>query len=106
LNQPEEINRAEQTLLKALCQGFLRGPEATRVRTRLAGYCWREPIHQAIFRALHSIPFTDPKIIRDLLPARLTRYGFPDVPLEDLYEPLPESPPAVEEIVEWLVENG
>ncbi len=98
----EEIINTERSVLKALCQGLLRGPAFTQVRASLADYPWREPIHQALFRALLSIPFSDPKIIRDLLPARLTLLGFPDVRFEELFEPVSLSPEIVGQLVEWL----
>ena len=102
----EEIIHAELSALKALCQGSLRGPAFTQVRASLADYPWREPIHQALFRALLSIPFSDPKIIRDLLPARLTLLGFPDVKYEELFVPVSISPEIVKHLVEWLRQNS
>lgn len=102
----EEIIHVELSVLKALCRGSMRGPAAINIRARLAGYSWHDPIHQVICRALLSIPFTDPQIIRDLLPARLTLYGFPDVKYEDLFDPAFSSPENLEQLVEWLLQRA
>lgn len=106
MTPPDEITNTELLLLRAMCQGHLRGPAATRIRASLIGYKWREPIHQVIFGALLSIPFTDPKIIRDLLPARLTLRGFPDVKFGDLLIPVSVSSEMAEQLAEWLHQNG
>jgi hypothetical protein len=102
----DEIINTERDVLRVLCQGHLPGPAVARVRTSLAGYQWHEPLHQIIFGALLSIPFSDPNIIRDLLPARLVMRGFPDVKFEELFEPVAISAERAEQLVERLRQTG
>lgn len=54
----------------------------------LRSYHWQAQLHQAIFDALSSIPSDDPAILRQLLPAKLTRMGFPDVEWDEFFTPL------------------
>jgi len=47
----------------------------------LQSYRWREPLHQVIFDVLATMQGAQPEIIREQLPAHLTRRGFPDFDL-------------------------
>lgn len=85
----------ERWVLAALCQGKV-SEDAKRM---LAGYSWREPLHQAIFAALAGIPASDPDAIRRELPVRLTRRGFPDVDLAPFFGEVDLSSGEVEQLV-------
>lgn len=54
----------------------------------LRNYRWRVQLHQVIFNALASIPSDGPALLRQLLPAKLTRLGFPDVEWEEFFAPV------------------
>ena len=75
----------ELIVLRALCQGKLGGAALESVRLMLGSYRWREPLHQALFEIILSIPRHRPEALRDLLPARLTRRGFPDFDFQDFF---------------------
>jgi len=48
------------------------------------------------------MPFGSPELARQQLPARLTRAGFPDVEVEDLFRPHSLSQAAAEELMRDL----
>ena len=70
----------------------------------LRGYCWREPVHQAIFEALESIPSDSPEAIRSRLLTRLTVKGYPDVDCEDLFQPHSLSKEEAERLFQALIQ--
>jgi hypothetical protein len=80
----EEI---ELLVLRALCQGTPQGSLRAKAAKLLSGYAWREPIHQAMFSCLTPIAALDSNELRSSLYACLTRKGFPDVDLENFFEP-------------------
>jgi len=78
---------AERIALRLLCVGTPQGPVKDVLVPLLHGYHWQRPLHQVIFSAIVSIPTDDPEILRQLLPAKLTRMGFPDVEWEEISLP-------------------
>lgn len=87
--QPDEDSKTklEFLVLRAVCQGTPQGSVRDVALQILRDYAWREPVHQAIFACLARLPSANPEFIRNELPACLTRKGFPDVELEELFEP-------------------
>jgi hypothetical protein len=65
----------ERQVLQSLCQG---GPESRANLNKLRSYRWSGPVHQVIFDLLAELQGADRELIGELLPARLTRRGFPD----------------------------
>ncbi len=83
----QETQAAERRVLQALCQGgggVTLLAEGVRI---LHGYRFRDPLHQIIFETLSEIGPAAPPLVRELLAARLTRKGFPDVDLDPFFEP-------------------
>ena len=78
---------AERLALRLLCVGTPQGPVKNVLAPLLRGYRWQRPLHQVIFSAIVSIPTDDPETLRQLLPAKLTRMGFPDVEWEEVLFP-------------------
>ncbi len=74
----QSLVEVERQVLRALCQGAL---DRRASLNTLRNYRWREPLHQVIFDLLINMPGADPELIREQLPARLTRRGFPDFDL-------------------------
>jgi hypothetical protein len=93
----------ERLVLSALCQGTPQGQVRESARGILAHYRWREPLHQVVYQVLLAMPFDSPELARQQLPARLTRVGFPDVDVEDLFHPHSLSQAAAEELMHNLV---
>ncbi len=96
------IVQTEHLVLCALCQGTPEGSVQETARVILQSYHWREPLHQVIFNVLMSIPTESPAMIRNQLPARLTRKGFPDVAWEDFFRPHSLSREEVERLMRQL----
>lgn len=78
----------EKLLLRALCQARVGDGVWTMVAAELKTYAWREPVHEAISRSLRDLRARKPSLLRELLPAALTRRGFPDVAWEEFLEPV------------------
>ena len=98
---PDRIQQ-ELQLLQFLCQPDAAGMHRTRVLGRLSRYSWREPDHQVIFEALSEISAAPPHELRALLPAQLTRKGFPEMSLDVYFQPPDLSPDAAEELAHSL----
>ncbi len=77
----------EKLVLRVLCVGTPQGPVKKALMPLLRNYRWGAQLHQAVFNALAVLPSDDPAILRQLLPARLTRLGFPDVEWEEFFAP-------------------
>jgi hypothetical protein len=77
----------ETLVLRVLCTGTPQGPVKDTLPPLLRGYPWKSTLHQAIFNAIAAFPSDDPEILRQLLPAKLTRMGFPDVEWEEIFSP-------------------
>jgi len=104
---PEASDRLkdERRVLRTLCQGTPQGSVRASARDLLRTYRWREPLHHVIFEVILSIPTEVPEVIRTQLPARLTRRGFPDVDIEDLFKPHGLSKEEAERLVRRLCDR-
>jgi hypothetical protein len=78
----------EKFVLRLLCAGTSEGVVREGLVPLLRGYRWQSTLHRAIFDAIVAIPSESPELLRQLLPAKLTRMGFPDVEWEELFVPL------------------
>jgi hypothetical protein len=87
----------EHLTLRLLCVGTPQGSLKDVLVPLLRDYRWHWQLHQIIFNAIVVIPSDDPATLRQLLPAKLTRMGFPDVEWEEIFtEPLLSTERAVE----------
>ena len=77
----------EHLTLRLLCAGTPQGPVKDVLVPLLRDYHWHWQLHQIIFNAVVAIPSDDPATLRQLLPAKLTRMGFPDVDWEEIFTP-------------------
>lgn len=91
----------ERRILAALCTGTREGSARGVIRTRLSNYAWTDAAHQAIFEILTSFPSTDPAALREQLPGRLARRGFPDF---DFIGLLSGPVAAREEVQNWVAQ--
>ena len=73
--------------LRMLCGGTSHGDVRDELIPLLRGYVWKSTLHHAIFNAIAAIPSDDPEVLHQLLPAKLTRMGFPDVEWHELFAP-------------------
>lgn len=91
----------EWELLRALCSEALDANLKGDLLALLAHYRFSDPIRQAVFDEMNMFGRDNAEILRQELPARLTRRGFPDVDFEGLLAP---PPPTAEEAREWARE--
>ena len=77
----------EKLVLRLLCAGTPQGAVSDLLIPPLRGYAWKSMLHRAIFDAVAAAPSNDPEFLRQFLPAKLTRMGFPDVEWDELFAP-------------------
>ena len=82
---------AERRLLQLLCNGGSGSELHSEVLARLRAYAFRSVPHQVLFDCLQTMPMDRPELLRELLPARLVRAGFPDFDLAPFFESPGES---------------
>ncbi len=83
----QRIIRTERLVLQALCQGTPEGSVREAGWSILENYRWHDPSHRIVYEVLMSLPTGAPDVIREQLPALLTRRGFPDMAWEELFKP-------------------
>ncbi|HEV2381753.1 MAG TPA: hypothetical protein VG206_18445 [Terriglobia bacterium] len=97
----ESLLDLERRVLAVLCQSGGEGAVRGQARQLLTNYRWSDAAHQAAFEIVMSFPGASCQALRDQLPARLTRRGFPDFDFQALFNvPIP-SPSNAEE---WMRE--
>lgn len=79
--------RLEKQVLQVMCVGTPQGPAKRLLAPLLFEYKWQSELHHAIFDALAAVPADEPAMLRQLLPAKLTRMGFPDIEWDELFAP-------------------
>lgn len=89
----------ERQVLGAVCRGTREGSIKELATSLLARYCWRDPVHAAVFDIAMSFPASNPAALKEQLPARLTRRGFPDFDIAALFA-LPQ--PTHQEATGWM----
>ncbi len=98
------VIQAERQVLRVLCQGATEGSVMESARRILGDYPWHEALHRAVFKALSELSTGDARRVRELLPSRLARMGFPDVPWEELFKPQPCTKEEAERLMRALGE--
>jgi hypothetical protein len=73
-------------VLQFLCSGGSGTQRRIEMISRLRGYAFRCIEHQVLFDCLRTMPLDRPEMVRELLPARLVRAGFPDFDLAPFFE--------------------
>ena len=72
----------------------------------LRNYKFQKTSHQLVFDILGELPAAIPELIREQLPARLTRTGFPDVDIEPFLIPVSLSLEEAKKLMQSLRENS
>lgn len=78
LNSASDRITSERDILRALCVRELSSNERTRALASLASCRFQDAHNQILFDVLREIPQATPAMLRERLPALLTRRGFPD----------------------------
>lgn len=91
----------ERRILATLCAAACEAPAREAVLARLFDYRWTDAAHRAIFEIMTSFPAANGDVLRQQLPARLTRRGFPDFDFDCMFS----APTAVRQEVEnWVAQ--
>jgi hypothetical protein len=78
----------ERQILQEFCAGNISSSEAIEIRSRLAGYAWRDSDSRVVFEAfcrLRDASALTTTELQEQLPAQATRMGFPDVSWEKYF---------------------
>ena len=103
LPDSQDLPQLERLVLRLVCQQ----PAARELgRNHLQPYRWRDLVHSVIFEIVTSMPPVSEEELRQQLPARLTRAGFPDFPWEELFVPLVSTPGEAERLILHLHKAG
>ncbi|HZP00428.1 MAG TPA: hypothetical protein VFD30_09045 [Terriglobia bacterium] len=100
-----DITSKEWLVLRTLCLAPAQGSVRETARRRLKQYRWREPLHRTLFTVLSDLSTDDPETIRNLLPSRLTRYGYPDTDFATLFVAHSLSKEEAELVIEQLASS-
>jgi hypothetical protein len=77
----------ELAALRILCQGTADGLLMREGLRILSGYQFTDHAYQVVFETLKEMPTEEGRLIRELLPGRLNNRGFPDLELDEFYQP-------------------
>lgn len=77
----------EERLIRVICQGGFSAELRDEMVFRLRSYAFGSVYHQVIFDCLSGLARQEPETIRNLLPERLVRAGFPDLDVAPFFEP-------------------
>jgi hypothetical protein len=97
-DQVQSVVDNERQVLRALCRGALASRASLDT---LRSYRWRESVHQVIFDLLIRMPGANAELMREQLPAHLTRRGFPDFDLS-WFQPNIQTEEDVERLIQRL----
>jgi len=87
LNQPHNVEEIERKMLAALCSGSLTLTERQSFLRRLGRYDWHSPDHRVIYTALRRSRQLNRAELRQDVIAEVTRLGFPDVDITQIFVP-------------------
>jgi hypothetical protein len=91
-NADASIVAAERVLLRALCHRDLDTTLRDQISECLQGHRFHEARYEIVFKALRESTALHSPELHARIAARLTRQGFPDVDLDELFA----APPPVE----------
>src|SRR5580704_10861691 len=99
----QRVFELERETLCALCiRGSVHARETTVMR-ELSNHIWQDAEHRVVFEAIQRLSSSDPKLLREQLPAQTTRMGFPDVSWENYFSPAPQNEKDFEALVQELL---
>ena len=102
-SQTQQVFELERETLCALCvRASLNAQHPTAMR-ELSNHIWQDAEHRVVFEAIQRLSSSDPKLLREQLPAQTTRMGFPDVSWENYFSPAPQNEKDFEALVHELL---
>jgi len=102
-SQAQRVFELERETICALCiRASLNAQHLTTMR-ELSNHIWQDAEHRVVFEAIQRLSSSDPKLLREQLPAQATRMGFPDVSWENYFSPTPKHEKDFEVLVRELL---
>src|SRR5277367_1010922 len=89
-NPSKRILELERETLRALCIRASANARHQDTMRDLSNHVWQDAEHRVVFEAIQRLSSSDPKLLREQLPAQATRMGFPDVSWENYFSPTPK----------------
>ena len=86
-NPSKRILELERETLRALCIRASANARHQDTMRDLSNHVWQDAEHRVVFEAIQRLSSSDPKLLREQLPAQTTRMGFPDVNWENYFLP-------------------
>jgi hypothetical protein len=87
----ERILELERDTLCALCIRASANARRETAMRDLSNHVWQDAEHRVVFEAIQRLSSSDPRLLREQLPAQTTRMGFPDVNWENYFMPAGEA---------------
>ncbi len=88
-SEAQRVFELERETLCALCIRGSANARETTVMRELSNHIWQDAEHAVVFEAIQRLSSSDPKLLREQLPAQATRMGFPDVSWDNYFAPQP-----------------
>jgi len=88
-SEAQRVFELERETLCALCIRGSANARETTVMRELSKHVWQDAEHGMVFEAIQRLSSSDPKLLREQLPAQATRMGFPDVSWDNYFAPQP-----------------
>jgi replicative DNA helicase len=93
---------AERKLLAALCQAGVSPETRATILRRFSKHRFAEPDHEVVYRALATLPPMDHADTLQALTQAVTRMGFPDLDLSELFKEYSPTPDELTALVSRL----
>jgi hypothetical protein len=102
-NPANRVLELERDTLCALCIPASANARRETVMRELSSHVWQDAEHRVVFEAIQRLSSSDPKLLREQLPAQTTRMGFPDVKWENYFMPAEEAEEDFDALVRELL---
>jgi hypothetical protein len=102
-SQTQRVLELERETLCALCVRASMNAQHPTAMRELSNHVWQDAEHRVVFEAIQRLSSSDPKLLREQLPAQATRMGFPDVSWERYFSPAEKEKKDFEALVRELL---
>ena len=86
-HEPHSRPRLERNTLRFLCSVLIKGGTRGEICRLLDPEVFQDPLRRVIFEEIRQLGSIDSRLLRQLLPARVTNRGFPDFDLREFLAP-------------------
>ena len=90
----------QKNTLRFLCSVLIKSGTRSEICKLLDARVFEDPLHRVVFEEIRDLGAVDSRRLRELLPARVTRRGFPDFDLRQLLAPYEVSEKEIDHLFE------